>query len=285
MTRRSCDNCPCIFLRLSGRPQVLDTNGGAIRFPTCKAFVLFVYLARSGGAGAARDELVELFWPVRPDRDARRALRGTLHEMRSAFRHDAEKIVGHPRAIAVVFAGHAEQAVCSARYQPHRNGSAKRHHRPPTGDVSSPPRATAKRSQPAARPGKAGPETRRPGPRAAEKDQRCQRSFLEPCLARAGRYERVRPCGAASCCAAETPPEPPGAVPQTRWRGIERVQSRSRTSVSPSQACRCAVMWNASRSQVRCVSVTVSTDHSPRDILCTQTTWPSAERGSSGSTE
>ena len=75
MTRRSCDNCPCVFLRLSGRPQVLDANGGSIRFPTRKAFVLFVYLARAGETGAARDEHApELLVKARTDAATTRGL-------------------------------------------------------------------------------------------------------------------------------------------------------------------------------------------------------------------
>ncbi|RXV59302.1 hypothetical protein C6W92_15480 [Roseovarius sp. A46] len=93
MTYRGYANGPCVFLRLYGRPQVFDAHRTAIRFPTQKSLALFIYLAQAGEAGAARDKLSELFWPGRPDHDARRALRGTLHEMRRAFRHDAERIV------------------------------------------------------------------------------------------------------------------------------------------------------------------------------------------------
>jgi TolB-like protein len=97
MTGHSCDDRQRVFLRLSDRPRVADRTGRQVRFPTRKALALFVYLARTGEAGAARDELAELFWPGRPDRDARRALRGTLHEMRSAFRHNGDDIVRHTR--------------------------------------------------------------------------------------------------------------------------------------------------------------------------------------------
>ena len=97
MTGRSFDDRQCVFLRLSDRPLVLDPIGRQIRFPTRKALALFVYLVRAGDAGAARDELAELFWPGRPDRDARRALRGTLHEMRCALPRNADDIVRHTR--------------------------------------------------------------------------------------------------------------------------------------------------------------------------------------------
>src|SRR6056297_3165841 len=97
MTRRSSDSRPCVFLRLCDRARVLDADGSPIRFPTHKSLALFVYLARAGDAGAARDHLSELFWPGRPDHDARRALRGTLHEMRSAMRFGADKIVRQAR--------------------------------------------------------------------------------------------------------------------------------------------------------------------------------------------
>ncbi|WP_172982723.1 BTAD domain-containing putative transcriptional regulator [Roseovarius bejariae] len=39
----------------------------------------------------------ELFWPGKPDRDARQALRGTLHEMRSAIRSSTNEIVRQSR--------------------------------------------------------------------------------------------------------------------------------------------------------------------------------------------
>src|SRR6056297_3438457 len=97
MTRRSSDSRPCVFLRLCDRARVLDADGSPIRFPTHKSLALFVYLARAGDAGAARDHLSELFWPGRPDHDARRALRGTLHEMRSAMRFGDDKIVRQAR--------------------------------------------------------------------------------------------------------------------------------------------------------------------------------------------
>ncbi|KRS19198.1 hypothetical protein XM52_05955 [Roseovarius indicus] len=55
----------------------------------------------------------ELFWPGRPERDARRALRGTLYEMRSALCQGANKIVRqsrdrlsvNPESIATEFRG------------------------------------------------------------------------------------------------------------------------------------------------------------------------------------
>lgn len=93
MTGRGTDDRQCFFLRLSGRPEVVDRHRRPVRFPTRKALALFVYLARSGGAGAARDDLAERFWPDRGDRDARRALRGTLHEMRRALSPAADRIV------------------------------------------------------------------------------------------------------------------------------------------------------------------------------------------------
>jgi TolB-like protein len=76
---------------------VLDAGGSPIRFPTSKSLALFIYLTRAGDAGAARDHLSELFWPGRPDHDARRALRGTLHEMRSAMPFGADRIVRQAR--------------------------------------------------------------------------------------------------------------------------------------------------------------------------------------------
>jgi TolB-like protein/Tfp pilus assembly protein PilF len=76
---------------------VLDADGSPVRFPTHKSLALFIYLARAGDAGAARDHLSELFWPGRPDHDARRALRGTLHEMRSAICFSADKIIRQAR--------------------------------------------------------------------------------------------------------------------------------------------------------------------------------------------
>src|SRR6056297_932194 len=97
MTRRSSDTRPCVLLRLSDRARVFNADGTPIRFPTHKSLALFVYLARAGAAGGVRDHLSELFWPGRPDHDARRALRGTLHEMRSAFSLDADTIIRQSR--------------------------------------------------------------------------------------------------------------------------------------------------------------------------------------------
>jgi len=97
MTRRSSDNRPCVLLRLSERARVSYADGTPIRFPTHKSLALFIFLARAGDAGGARDHLSELFWPGRPDHDARRALRGTLHEMRSAFSLDADTIIRQSR--------------------------------------------------------------------------------------------------------------------------------------------------------------------------------------------
>ncbi|MDR9395431.1 MAG: hypothetical protein RI571_14135, partial [Roseovarius sp.] len=82
MAQPGHDDTPVLVLKLCGRPAVLSGHGTRVRFPTRKALALFVRLARAGAAGAARNGLAELFWPDRPDTDARRALRGTLHEMR-----------------------------------------------------------------------------------------------------------------------------------------------------------------------------------------------------------
>lgn len=97
MTGRVSMNRPSVYLGLSGRPRVVDANGTPIRFPTRKARALFVYLARAGEAGAARERLADMFWPGRPDQGARRALRGTLHEMRSALPPAVEGIVRQTR--------------------------------------------------------------------------------------------------------------------------------------------------------------------------------------------
>jgi len=113
MSGRTSDDQASLLLRLWDRPEVFDAEGAPVRFPTRKARALFVYLARAGEDGAARGHLSELFWPGRPDRDARRALRGTLHEMRSAIRSNANEIVRqsrdrvsvNPKAIATEFRG------------------------------------------------------------------------------------------------------------------------------------------------------------------------------------
>jgi len=97
MARRNPVNRSCIFLRLADRVQVRDTDGAALRFPTHKSLALFIYLAQAGEDGATRDRLAELFWPGRPDQDARRALRGTLHELRSAMGCHAQDIVRQGR--------------------------------------------------------------------------------------------------------------------------------------------------------------------------------------------
>jgi len=94
MTGPRSGNRPCVFLRLSDTVEVLDATEGPIRFPTHKSLALFIYLARTGDA---RDRLAELFWPGRPDRNARRALRGTLHEMRSALRQYADTVIRQSR--------------------------------------------------------------------------------------------------------------------------------------------------------------------------------------------
>lgn len=97
MVRRSFANRPCVLVQLSDRVQVSDAAGSPVRFPTRKSLALFIYLFCIGEGGADRGHLSELFWPDRPDRDARRALRGTLHEMRSALRCDADRIVQQTR--------------------------------------------------------------------------------------------------------------------------------------------------------------------------------------------
>ena len=97
MAQAGEDETSALVLQLSGRPAVLAGDGTRVRFPTRKALALFVCLARAGAAGAARDRLAELFWPDRPDADARRALRGTLHEMRRALGAEADRLLRQTR--------------------------------------------------------------------------------------------------------------------------------------------------------------------------------------------
>ena len=97
MSQPGHDDTPVLVLKLRGRPAVFSGRGTRLRFPTRKALALFICLARAGAAGAARDRLAELLWPDRPDADSRRALRGTLHEMRRALGAEAGRLLRQTR--------------------------------------------------------------------------------------------------------------------------------------------------------------------------------------------
>lgn len=94
-----------LFAKLCGAPTVEWSDGAAINFPTKRGLALFAYLALRSGEPVSREELADLLWPDRDPSSARRALRGTIYEVRKALGSEADAVLAVHRNFLTVDAG------------------------------------------------------------------------------------------------------------------------------------------------------------------------------------
>ena len=84
-------------LRLLGGYEGIGESGRPLDLPTKKAWALLSYLALHPGRQLSREQLATLLWGDRFDEQARRSLRQTLYELRSALGDGADEHVAATR--------------------------------------------------------------------------------------------------------------------------------------------------------------------------------------------